>query len=347
MERDATTPLLAITMGDVAGIGPEIVAKSLARADLYDRCRPLVIGDERVLRDAIGSTGVGLEVRPVGAPDEGSYRHGGVDILQPGDPIGDFEIGEVSEQAGAKSVEFIEAAADFGRTGQVQGIVTAPLNKEAMHRAGFTYPGHTELLAELFDVKNFSLVLTAEDRYFFHITTHVSLRDAIEGVTVERTLAILRLANTFAKAVGKQDEPIAVTGFNPHASEGGLFGDEEEERLRPAMARAAEEGIETVGPLPADAVIPQTVQGRYRLLVVCYHDQGHAPFKAVYGDQGVNITVGLPVVRTSVDHGTAFDIAGQGIAREDSLLVAVDQAIHLAPYWRDIYETMKRFTTDG
>jgi 4-hydroxythreonine-4-phosphate dehydrogenase len=183
-------------------------------------------------------------------------------------------------------------------------------------------------------VKKYSLVLSAGDLYLFHLTTHVSLKTAIANVTPERTDAMLDLAAAFGRALGWANEPIGVAGLNPHAGEGGLFGREDAEVLAPAVARAKKRGLNVAGPLPADALIPAAVRGKWRLVVVCYHDQGHAPFKAVYGDNGVNITVGLPVVRVSVDHGTAFDIAGQGVAREDSLVLSCRRAAQLAPAWR-------------
>ena len=199
-----------------------------------------------------------------------------------------------------------------------------------MHAGGHKWPGHTELLAHEFGVENFSLVLSAGDLYFFHLTTHVSLRQAIEDITPERTRNVLDLVGAFTEALGRPDEPIGLAGLNPHAGENRLFGDEDADILAPAVAAARERGINAHGPLPADALIPAAVQGKWNMVVACYHDQGHAPFKAVYGDDGVNITVGLPVVRVSVDHGTAFDIAGQGIAREASLVLAIGGR----PRWR-------------
>ena len=330
-------PLLGITMGDVAGIGPEIIAKSLAHTDVYDRCRPLVVGDERALRRAIDVCGLPLAVRRVDTPANAAFEPGTADLLQAGEPLEDVAAGEVSEVAGAGAVAFIKAAARLGRDGEIDGIVTAPLNKAAMHRAGHRYPGHTELLAELFDVERFSLVLSAEHLFLFHITTHVALREACDLLTVDRALRTIALAHGFASALGHGDEPVAVAGLNPHAGEGGLFGHEDDDVLVPAVEQARATGMNVVGPLPADAVVPQAVGGRYRFVVVCYHDQGHVPFKSVYGERGVNITVGLPVVRVSVDHGTAFDIAGKGIAREDGLLEALNHATRLAPSWDDIY----------
>jgi 4-hydroxythreonine-4-phosphate dehydrogenase len=217
------------------------------------------------------------------------------------------EQGVLSAAAGDASYRFVVEACRLARAGEVQGIVTAPLNKAAMHAGGHNWPGHTELLAHEFGVKNFSLVLSAGDLYFFHLTTHVSMRQAIENITIERTLTVLELAGAFAKSMGKPDELIGLAGLNPHAGENRLFGNEDADILAPAVAAARARGLNVVGPLPGDALIPAAVRGKYNLAVVCYHDQGHAPFKAVYGDDGVNITVGLPVVRVSVDHGTAFD----------------------------------------
>jgi 4-hydroxythreonine-4-phosphate dehydrogenase len=223
----------------------------------------------------------------------------------------------------------------------VDGIVTAPLNKAAMHAAGHGWPGHTELLAHEFGVTDFSLVLSAGDLYLFHLTTHVSLRRAIEAVTPERTLTVLRLAGAFTTALGRPDARIGLAGLNPHAGENRMFGDEDADVLEPAVRAAQDEGVQAVGPLPADALIPAAVRGEWTMVVACYHDQGHAPFKAVYGDQGVNITVGLPVVRVSVDHGTAFDIAGRGIAREASLVLACRRAAELAPGWDHVWRTAR------
>ena len=220
--------------------------------------------------------------------------------------------------------------------------MTAPLNKEAMQAGGHHWPGHTELLAHQFGVDRYSLVLSAGDLYFFHLTTHVSLRKAIDMLTSERVIEVLRLADGFARASGRLDAPIALAGLNPHAGEHRLFGDEDADVLEPAVRAARAEGINAIGPLPADALIPAAVRGTYQYVVVCYHDQGHVPFKAVYGDAGVNITVGLPVVRVSVDHGTAFDIAGTGAAREASLVLAVQRAAALAPGWKQVYLRISR-----
>jgi 4-hydroxythreonine-4-phosphate dehydrogenase len=329
-------PVLALTLGDVAGIGPEIAAKTLLRhPDLRRDCVPVVVGDADAMRRAVGTIGGDpASVRVVDDPREATNDPSCVELLQVGGSLDGVRPGELSAIAGDASYRFVVEACTLAKAGKVSGIVTAPLNKLALHEAGHKWPGHTELLAHQFGVRNFSLVLSAGDLYLFHLTTHVSLMKAIANITPERTDAMLDLAAGFGRALGWTNEPIGLAGLNPHAGEGGLFGSEDAEVLAPATARARARGINVVGPLPADALIPAAVRGKWRLVVVCYHDQGHAPFKAVYGDNGVNITVGLPVVRVSVDHGTAFDIAGKGVAREDSLVLSCRRAAQLAPGWR-------------
>ncbi len=331
-----TKPVLAVTLGDVAGIGPEITAKALLRhPDLRSECVPVVIGDADAMRLGVEAMGGDPDaVKIVEDPSHSVNDPNRIDLMQVGPSLKEVRPGEQSGLAGDGAYRFVVEACRLAKAGTVNGIVTAPLNKAAMYEAGHNWPGHTELLAHEFGVKNFSLVLSAGDLYFFHLTTHVSLQKAIANVTPERTDAMLDLADAFGRALGWVNEPIGVAGLNPHAGEGGLFGLEDAEVLAPAIARAKRRGINAVGPLPADALIPAAVRGKWRLVVICYHDQGHAPFKSVYGDNGVNITVGLPVVRVSVDHGTAFDIAGKGVAREDSLVLSCRRAAQLAPGWR-------------
>jgi 4-hydroxythreonine-4-phosphate dehydrogenase len=329
-------PLLAVTLGDVAGIGPEIVAKTLLQhPELRGEFVPVVIGDRAAMSRAVEAIGFRPSaVHVVSDPSQATNDPNRIDIIQAGRDLDSVRYGELSGVAGDAAYRFVVEACRLAKAGKVNGIVTAPLNKAAMHEAGHNWPGHTELLAHEFGVRNFSLVLSAGDLYFFHLTTHVSLQKAIANLTPERIDAMLDLADAFGRALGWTHEPIGLAGLNPHAGEGGLFGTEDAEVLAPATARARARGVNAVGPLPADALIPAAVKGKWRLVVVCYHDQGHAPFKAVYGDNGVNITVGLPVVRVSVDHGTAFDIAGKGVAREDSLVLSCRRAAQLAPGWR-------------
>jgi len=341
-------PTLAVTLGDVAGIGPEITAKMLlGHDDLRQRARLVVVGDVASLQKAVRALGHDVScVRQVASPAEADNAPGTIEVIQAGPSLAHVPPGELHADAGDGSVRFVTSACTLAREGKVDGIVTPPLNKAAMHLAGHKWPGHTELLAHEFGVKTYSLVLSAGDLYIFHATTHVSLRQAIEDVTPQRMRAVLRLAGAFARALGRADRPVAVAGLNPHAGENGIFGTEDAEILAPAVAEANSAGILAAGPIPADALLPQAVRGKWDFVIACYHDQGHAPFKSVYGDDGVNITVGLPVVRVSVDHGTAFDIAGKGIAREDSLVLAAERAAQLAPGWKQVWETA-RATTGG
>ena len=267
---------------------------------------------------------------------------GVIELWQTGPSLADVTVGELSPVAGDGAYRFVVEACRLARDGVVDGIVTAPLNKAAMQAGGHKWPGHTELLAHEFGVENFSLVLSAGDLYFFHLTAHVSLAQAIADTTPERTDAIFTLASAFTRALGKPDEAIGICGLNPHAGENRIFGDQDADILAPGVERAQARGINAHGPIPADALIPAAVRGKWNVVIACYHDQGHAPFKAVYGDDGVNITIGLPVVRVSVDHGTAFDIAGQGVAREASLVLSCQRAAELAPGWAEVWEAAQQ-----
>ena len=270
-----TKPTLAVTLGDVAGIGPEITAKTLLlHPELRDECIPVVIGDADAMRAAVAL--IGRDPSVVGVisdPRKATNDPNVIEIIQTGSPLASVPAGTISAAAGDAAYRFIVEACALAMGGKVDAVVTAPLNKAALHAGGHQWPGHTELLAHEFGVKNFSLVLSAGELYFFHLTTHVSLKTAIEHITPQRTDEILSLAGAFAKALGRPDEPIGLAGLNPHAGEGGLFGNEEADVLGPAVARAKARGLNVVGPLPADALIPAAVRGQWRIIVVCYHDQ--------------------------------------------------------------------------
>jgi 4-hydroxythreonine-4-phosphate dehydrogenase len=328
-------------MGDVAGIGPEITAKTLLGHDeLRSQCVPVVVGDESAMRRGVTIAGGDPDlVRVIDSPAQAKNEPGTIDLLQTGPSLPEVPLGEISAAAGDGAYRFVVEACRLARNGEVAGIVTAPLNKAAMHAGGHQWPGHTELLAHEFGVQNYSLVLSAGDLYFFHLTTHVSMRQAIKDITFQRTTDVIELASALNRALGRPNEPIGLVGLNPHAGENRLFGDEDADVLAPAVQAAQSRGINIRGPLPADALIPAAFKGKWKMVIVCYHDQGHAPFKSVYGDDGVNITIGLPVVRVSVDHGTAFDIAGQGTAREASLVLSMSRAAALAPGWDDVWLT--------
>jgi 4-hydroxythreonine-4-phosphate dehydrogenase len=324
-------PVLAITLGDPAGIGPEIVLKALAHADVFERARPLVIGDSRVLAQA--APWVGQEAptfERVDDPRAGLYRPGTVPVLDLGnaDPA-TFAIGVESAAAGRAAVEAVFAGCDLCLEGRADAIVTAPLNKAAMHMAGFTYPGHTELLAERTGAGKITMLLTGPNLRVVHVSMHVGLVEAIARITRERVLDTIHLAAQACRALGIAEPRIAVAGLNPHASEGGLFGNQEAEHIQPAIEAARAEGMNVSDPQPPDTVFLRATKGHYDIVVAMYHDQGHIPMKLLAFDSGVNVSIGLPIIRTSVDHGTAFDIAGTGVAREESLIAAMDVAIQM------------------
>nr|MBA3413770.1 4-hydroxythreonine-4-phosphate dehydrogenase PdxA [Chloroflexia bacterium] len=325
-------PLLAITQGDPAGIGPEVVLKALARhPDLYDRCRPLVVGDRRILARAAPWVGAeSLVLLPAADPRDGTFRPGSVDLidLADADPAA-CPIGEERAAAGQAAVEAVFAACDLATAGAVDAVVTAPLNKAAMHLAGFAYAGHTELLAERTGAAKVTMLLVGPTLKVVHVSTHVSLAEAIRRVTPERVLETIRLAAAACAALGVPKPRIAVAGLNPHAGEGGIFGDEEARSIRPAIAAARAEGLDVSDPQPPDTVFLRATKGASDIVVAMYHDQGHVPMKLLAFDSGVNVSVGLPIVRTSVDHGTAFDIAGSGRASEESMVAAIDIAIQM------------------
>lgn len=325
-------PRIAITMGDGAGIGPEIIIKALNDKNLYEICSPFVIGDAKILERARQIVQSNVSIRNISSVDEAKFEYGTVDCFDLDILPADLPIGKVSAEAGNGSFRFLEKAIALANDGEIEGICTAPLNKEALHLAGHMYPGHTEILADLTGTKDVAMMLTAPTLRVIHVTTHVGLIDAVKQITPERTYTVIRLADETLKRAGFEKPKIAVCGINPHAGENGLFGyGEEEEKIVPAVKKAQREGIDVVGPLPADTLFFLANRGDYDIVVAMYHDQGHTPIKVLGIEAGVNITVGLPIIRTSVDHGTAFDIAGKGMASEESLIVAIKQAVELAP----------------
>ncbi|MFN8492018.1 MAG: 4-hydroxythreonine-4-phosphate dehydrogenase PdxA [Caldilineaceae bacterium] len=325
-------PLLAITLGDPAGVGPEIVLKALAQAEVYEQCRPLVIGDRRILERAlpwVGNPALTFDV--VQSPAAGQYAPNIITLLDlnNADPA-EIPSGKVSAAAGRAAVEYVFRACDLTMKGETDAVVTAPLNKEAMNLAGFHFAGHTELLAERTGAKKVSMLLTGPKLRVVHVSTHVSLQEAIRRVTKQRVEEVIDLAQHSCQALGIAQPRIAVAGLNPHASEGGLFGDEEAREVIPAVQSARARGLNVSDPLPGDTVFLRATKGEFDIVVAMYHDQGHIPMKLLAFDSGVNVSMGLPIIRTSVDHGTAFDIAGTGKAREESMLAALDVAVKMA-----------------
>lgn len=324
-------PVIGITMGDAAGVGPEIIMKSLAHRSVYDGCRPLVIGDAKRLVDAGQRAGVELRVRAIAEPSEARFAFGEVDCIDLGLIPADLPYGKLSAIAGDAAYRYIARTVALTSSGALDAICTAPLNKEALHAGGHIFPGHTEMLAHLTGIPEVSMMLVAPRLRVIHVTTHIGLLDAIARIEpglVQRTIE--RAHDTLVRA-GIDEPRIGVCGINPHAGENGLFGyGEEEEKIMPAIEVVRERGWDVEGPLPADTLFFRAGRGDFDVVVAMYHDQGHGPVKVMGLEAGVNVTVGLPVIRTSVDHGTAFDIAGKGIADERSMLEALKQAQDLA-----------------
>jgi 4-phospho-D-threonate 3-dehydrogenase / 4-phospho-D-erythronate 3-dehydrogenase len=324
-------PIIAITMGDAAGVGPEVVVKALARVEAHAICRPIVVGDTRRLKLAAALSRTSIDVRSCDSVADADFALDCIDCVDLGLIPDDLPFGHLSAVAGDAAFRYIERAIALALAQEIDAICTAPVNKAALHAGGHVYPGHTEILAHLTGTPEVSMMLSTPVLRVIHCTTHVGLLDAIARIDpplVERT--IVRGHGILARW-GVASPRIAVCGINPHAGEGGLFGrGEEETQIAPAVAAARAQGIDVVGPLPADTLFFRAVRGDFDLVVAMYHDQGHCPVKVLGLDTGVNITVGLPVIRTSVDHGTAFDIAGTGVADERSLLEALRQAASLA-----------------
>ena len=324
-------PLLGITMGDPCGVGPEVIAKALAGSQPYESCRPFVIGDVDVLKRAMEWVGSDLQIKAVDHPRDAQCERGEVEVLNPIELDREqIRTGEVSAEAGRAAAEWVIKAVDLAMSDDIDGIVTAPLNKEAMNLAGFRYPGHTELLADKSGADRVRLMLASDRLNVAHVTCHIGLDQVSSLLKTEDVLDTIALLRDALEGMGKVDPTIAVTGLNPHAGENGLFGSEDADIIRPAVEQALESGWRVEGPVPADTTFFKAYDGVYDGIVAMYHDQGHTPVKLVAFDTGVNVTLGLPIVRTSVDHGTAFDIAGKGIAKEGNLLCAIDVGARLA-----------------
>jgi 4-hydroxythreonine-4-phosphate dehydrogenase len=324
-------PVVAVTMGDGAGVGPEVIVAALLTDEARALCNAVVVGDAKRLEQAATILGVDADIVKVAEVADAKPAPGRINVIDLDVLPADLPWGELSADAGRAAFEYIRVASELAVRGEVQAICTAPLNKEALHAAGHIYPGHTELLAELTGTEEVSMMLSTPKLKVIHVTTHIGLLDAVKRIEpglVERTV---RRGHEALVRAGNPNPKIGVCGINPHAGENGLFGyGEEEQKIVPAIERLTADGIDVVGPLPADTAFFLAGRGDYDLIVAMYHDQGHGPVKVLGIESGVNITVGLPVIRTSVDHGTAFDIAGKGIAEAGSMVEALRQAAELA-----------------
>jgi 4-hydroxythreonine-4-phosphate dehydrogenase len=318
---------IGITMGDPSGVGPEIIAKLFDEGHL--RTPAVVIGDRGILERATRIIGGRLVVRPIAHPKEAALAPGTMDVICASELPVDLEIGMVSAAAGAAAYRYVELAVDYALAKCLRAIVTAPLNKESMKAAGIEHPGHTEILAAKSGTQNFAMMLSNGELRVLLVTIHVSLAQAIQRITLEAELRSIRLAHSAASRYGIARPRVAVAGLNPHAGENGMFGREDLDIITPAVHQAQREGIDATGPWPGDTVFMRARRGEFDIVVAQYHDQGLIPVKLLGIDHGVNVTVGLPFVRTSVDHGTAFDIAGTGSADPTSLRHAFAEAVAL------------------
>lgn len=333
-------PILGITMGDPASIGPEVAAKALSVASIYESCHPLLIGDAALCRQAVLLCGLSLKVRAVKEVSEAVFEYGTIDVLDLAYGSDGISSGKMSAAAGHAAFITVVKAIELAMNKQIDGTVTGPINKEAIHMAGHKYSGHTEIYADYTGTKKYGMLLVEEDLRVVHVSTHVSLRQACDLVRKDRILDTIELLSNACKQLGVAHPRIGVAGLNPHASDGGLFGHEEQEEIIPAVQEAIRRGYDVHGPIPADTLFPKSIGGVYDGCVVMYHDQGHIPFKLVGFNwdkesgkmksvRGVNITLGLPIIRTSVDHGTAMEIAGKGIASADAMMLAISFAVKL------------------
>jgi 4-hydroxythreonine-4-phosphate dehydrogenase len=342
-------PLLAVTLGDPAGIGPEIVAQTLADPDSVALARGLAVGDAAALRRAVAVCGLDVEINPVAEPEEARFEAGTIDVLDLGVTGEDLAWGKVDAAAGRSAIAAIEASTRLTLDRRADAIVTAPINKEAIWAAGSKHLGHTEMLGELTGSRRHNTMFVVQGLKIFFTTRHVALRRALDQITKESVEHAIHEAYTALRVFGGHRGPsgdahagasgaagdgrprLAVAAINPHGGEGGNFGDEEIVAIRPAVDAARAAGLDVIGPIPADSVFHQGLEGRYDGVLSHFHDQGHIPAKTYDFDGTVSVTVGLPILRTSVDHGTAFDIAGTGTASYRTMAAAFRTAADLAP----------------
>ncbi|ACX89441.1 4-hydroxythreonine-4-phosphate dehydrogenase [Pectobacterium parmentieri WPP163] len=323
--------IIAVTMGDPAGIGPEIIIKSLAEGELSG-ASAVVVGCVQTMRRVLALNVVpAVELKIVDKPADAVFAPGVINIID--EPLEDpqaLKPGVVQAQAGDLAYRCIKKATELAMAGEVHAIATAPLNKEALHSAGHLYPGHTELLAKLTNSRDYAMVLYTDKLKVIHVSTHIALRKFLDTLNRDRVETVIDMADVFLKRVGFTHPRIAVAGVNPHAGENGLFGDEEIKIVSPSVEAMKAKGIDVYGPCPPDTVYLQAYEGQYDMVVAMYHDQGHIPLKLLGFYDGVNITAGLPFIRTSADHGTAFDIAWTGKAKPESMAISIQLAMQLA-----------------
>ncbi|HLR60696.1 4-hydroxythreonine-4-phosphate dehydrogenase PdxA [Staphylococcus xylosus] len=330
--------IIAIPMGDAAGIGPEIAVKSLTNKDIYDVCKPVIVGDLDVIRKAVNITKSDVEINNIDDPENGVYKIGTIDVIDLNNIDADNLVyGKVSEKCGEAAYEYIKKSVELAMDKKVSALATTPINKESLKAAKVPYIGHTEMLEALSGSEDPLTMFEVKGMRIFFLTRHLSLKDAINQMTKERVHDYLLRCNKALERLGLDDRKFAVAGLNPHSGEGGLFGMEEVDEITPGIEMAKEDGIDVVGPVPADSVFYQALNGKYDAVLSLYHDQGHIAAKMTDFHMTVSITNGLPFLRTSVDHGTAFDIAGQNIAES----ISMEECIKVAAEYAESFVNSK------
>ncbi len=337
-------PVLAITMGDPASIGPEIGVKALLQENIHAICRPLLVGDAIVFQQIIDKLQLNAKVNAVHKVADAKFEIGTIDVFDLNiTDISKLEFGKIDAMCGEASFQAVKKAIELAMAGEVDGTVTGPINKKSINDAGHHYAGHTEIYAHYTGTKKYAMLLVEDHINVIHVSTHVSLRQACDLVKKERIIQVIELIVDGLKRLGKTNLKIGVAGLNPHSGDNGLFGTEDIEEIMPAVEDAKKLGYDVEGPVPPDTLFAKAATGAYGGVVAMYHDQGHIPFKLagfkwnaekqqMDSVKGVNITLGLPIIRTSVDHGTAFEIAGKGIASADAMVLAIESAVQLAKH---------------
>ena len=335
-------PIIGITMGDPASIGPEIAIKALLTKRLFDICNPVIIGDAAVFNDIVKRLDMQATINPIKNIKDAGFIYGEPDVydLQNVD-MSQLRFGEISAMAGNASFEAVKKVIDLALAGEVDATVTGPINKKSVNEAGHHFAGHTEIYAHFTGTKKYAMLLVEDNMKVIHVSTHVSLRQACDLVKKDRIVQVIELLHNGLIQLGETNLKIGIAGLNPHAGDSGLFGTEDDEEILPAVLEALKAGYDVEGPVPADTLFSKASTGYYGGVVAMYHDQGHIPFKLtgfkwnaqkqqMDSVKGVNITMGLPIIRTSVDHGTAFEIAGKGVASSDAMILAIESAIQLS-----------------
>ncbi|HMU57142.1 MAG TPA: 4-hydroxythreonine-4-phosphate dehydrogenase PdxA [Chitinophagaceae bacterium] len=339
-------PILAITMGDPASIGPEIAVKALLRPEVYEICKPLLVGDTKVFEQIIAKLQLPANVNAVNKIADAKFEMGTIDVFDLNIlDVSKLELGKIDAMCGEASFQAVKKAIELAIAKEVDATVTGPINKKSINEAGHHFAGHTEIYAHYTGTKKYAMLLVEDNINVIHVSTHVSLRQACDLVKKDRIIQVIELIIDGLKRLGKTNLKIGVAGLNPHSGDNGLFGIEDIEEIAPAIEEAKRLGYDVEGPVPPDTMFAKAAQGAYGGVVAMYHDQGHIPFKLagfkwnaekqqMDSVKGVNITLGLPIIRTSVDHGTAFEIAGKGIASPDAMLLAIESAVQLAKHTR-------------